>query len=92
MIISISACMAGAVCGDHCSPISDTTIMSSAGAQCIHLNHVTTQIPYAMTVAVVSFFTFLVAGFAKSALVSLIFGVVILCMGLMAMRRRNISE
>ena len=92
MIISISACMAGAVCGDHCSPISDTTIMSSAGAQCIHLNHVTTQIPYALTVAVVSFFTFLVAGFAKSSLVSLIFGVVILCMGLMAMRRRNISE
>ena len=92
MIISISACMAGAVCGDHCSPISDTTIMSSAGAQCIHLNHVTTQIPYAMTVAVVSFFTFLVAGFAKSALVSLIFGVVILCMGLMAMRRRNLGK
>ncbi len=92
MIISISACMAGAVCGDHCSPISDTTIMSSAGAQCIHLNHVTTQIPYALTVAVVSFFTFLVAGFAKSALVSLIFGVVILCMGLMAMRRRNLGK
>lgn len=92
MIISISACMAGAVCGDHCSPISDTTIMSSAGAQCIHLNHVTTQIPYAMTVAVVSFFTFLVAGFAKNALVSLIFGVVILCMGLMAMRRRNLGK
>ncbi|MBQ6429925.1 MAG: Na+/H+ antiporter NhaC family protein [Acidaminococcaceae bacterium] len=92
MIISISACMAGAVCGDHCSPISDTTIMSSAGAQCIHLNHVTTQLPYALTVAVVSFFTFLVAGFAKSALVSLIFGVVILCMGLMAMRRRNLGK
>ena len=92
MIISISACMAGAVCGDHCSPISDTTIMSSAGAQCIHLNHVTTQIPYAMTVAVVSFFTYLVAGFSKSALVSLIFGIVILCMGLMAMRRRNLQQ
>ncbi|MBR6818033.1 MAG: Na+/H+ antiporter NhaC family protein [Acidaminococcaceae bacterium] len=92
MIISISACMAGAVCGDHCSPISDTTIMSSAGAQCIHLNHVTTQLPYALTVAVVSFFTFLVAGFAKSALVSLIFGVVVLCMGLMAMRRRNLGK
>ena len=92
MIISISACMAGAVCGDHCSPISDTTIMSSAGAQCIHLNHVTTQLPYALTVAVVSFFTFLVAGFAKNALVSLIFGVVILCMGLMAMRRRNLGK
>ena len=89
MIISISACMAGAVCGDHCSPISDTTIMSSAGAQCIHLNHVTTQIPYAMTVAVVSFCTYLVAGFTKSAPVSLCFGIVILCMGLMAMRRRD---
>ena len=92
MIISISACMAGAVCGDHCSPISDTTIMSSAGAQCIHLNHVTTQIPYAMTVAVVSFFTYLVAGFTKSAPASLCFGVVILCMGLMAMRRRDLGK
>jgi len=92
MIISISACMAGAVCGDHCSPISDTTIMSSAGAQCIHINHVTTQIPYAMTVAVVSFFTYLVAGFSKSAVISFIFGVVILCMGLMAMRRRDLQK
>ena len=92
MIISISACMAGAVCGDHCSPISDTTIMSSAGAQCIHLNHVTTQIPYAMTVAVVSFFTYLVAGFTKSAPASFCFGVVILCMGLMAMRRRDLGK
>ena len=92
MIISISACMAGAVCGDHCSPISDTTIMSSAGAQCIHLNHVTTQIPYAMTVAVVSFFTYLVAGFTKSAPASLCFGIVILCMGLMAMRRRDLGK
>ena len=92
MIISISACMAGAVCGDHCSPISDTTIMSSAGAQCLHINHVTTQIPYAMTVAVVSFFTYLVAGFSKSAQISFIFGVVILCMGLMAMRRRDLQQ
>ncbi len=92
MIISISACMAGAVCGDHCSPISDTTIMSSAGAQCIHLNHVTTQIPYAMTVAVVSFVTYLVAGFTKSAAASLCFGIVILCMGLMAMRRRDLGK
>ena len=52
MIISISACMAGAVCGDHCSPISDTTIMASAGAQCNHVNHVSTQLPYAIVVAV----------------------------------------
>lgn len=75
MIISISACMAGAVCGDHCSPISDTTIMSSAGAQCNHISHVTTQLPYSMTVAFVSFFTFLVAGFTKNAIISLTFGI-----------------
>ena len=86
MIISISACMAGAVCGDHCSPISDTTIMSSAGAQCEHLNHVTTQLPYSLTAANVSFFTFLVAGFTKSALISLAFGVVALFLQLMFFR------
>ena len=88
MIISISASMAGAVCGDHCSPISDTTIMSSAGAQCEHLNHVTTQLPYALTVASVSFLTFLVAGFTKSALISLVFGIVALFLLLMVIRHR----
>lgn len=62
-IVGISACLAGAVCGDHCSPISDTTIMSSAGAQCNHLNHVSTQLPYAITVAAVSFVSYIVAGF-----------------------------
>ena len=77
MIISISACMAGAVCGDHCSPISDTTIMSSAGAQCVHVNHVSTQMPYAMTVAGISFITYLVAGFVKNPWVSLLVGVVL---------------
>jgi len=61
-IIAISACMAGAVCGDHCSPISDTTIMASAGAQCNHINHVSTQLPYALTVAGVSFVGYIVAG------------------------------
>lgn len=89
MIISISACMAGAVCGDHCSPISDTTIMSSAGAQCEHLNHVATQLPYALTVASVSFFTFLVAGFTKSAWISLVFGVVVLFLFLLFIRHRT---
>ena len=89
MIISISACMAGAVCGDHCSPISDTTIMSSAGAQCVHLDHVTTQLPYALTAATVSFFTFLVAGFTKSALISLVFGIVALLLLLLFIRRRQ---
>ena len=58
--------MAGAVCGDHCSPISDTTIMSSAGAQCDHVNHVNTQLPYAMTCAGISFVTYILAGFAPT--------------------------
>ena len=89
MIISISACMAGAVAGDHCSPISDTTIMSSAGAQCEHMNHVTTQLPYVMTTAAVSFLTFLVAGFTKSAVLSLAFGIVALFLLLMFIRRKR---
>ena len=65
-VIGISACLAGAVCGDHCSPISDTTIMSSAGAQCNHINHVSTQLPYALTVASVSFVSFIIAGFVQT--------------------------
>lgn len=71
MIIGISACLAGAVCGDHCSPISDTTIMSSAGSQCDHLNHVSTQLPYAITVAAVSFVNFIIAPFINNAVISL---------------------
>ena len=71
MIISISACMAGAVCGDHCSPISDTTIMASAGAQCNHVNHVSSQIPYAMLVATISFVSYIVAGFVRQPIVCL---------------------
>ncbi|WP_047834513.1 Na+/H+ antiporter NhaC family protein [Robinsoniella sp. RHS] len=78
MIISISACMAGAVCGDHCSPISDTTIMASAGARCNHVNHVTTQLPYAVTAAVVSFLTYILAGFVQSAWIALPFGIVLM--------------
>ena len=78
MIISISACMAGAVCGDHCSPISDTTIMASAGAQCNHINHVSTQIPYVVIVAVVSFLTYIIAGFVQNPVVPLIIGLGIL--------------
>ena len=77
MIISISACMAGAVCGDHCSPISDTTIMASAGAQCDHVNHVSTQLPYAIVAAIVSFVTYIFAGFIQSPL-CLIIGVVLM--------------
>lgn len=66
MVISVSACLAGAVCGDHCSPISDTTIMASAGADCNHIGHVSTQLPYAMTVAGVSFLGYLLAGFVQT--------------------------
>ena len=69
MIIAISACMAGAVCGDHCSPISDTTIMASAGAQSNHINHVSTQLPYALLVAGVSFVMYILAGFVQSVIV-----------------------
>lgn len=78
MIISISACMAGAVCGDHCSPISDTTIMASAGAQCSHINHVSTQLPYVLVVAVVSCITYIIAGFVQSPVLPLIIGIVLM--------------
>ena len=71
MIISISACMAGAVCGDHCSPISDTTIMASAGAQCNHVSHVSTQLPYVIVVAVISCLSYIVAGFVQNVYVPL---------------------
>ena len=94
-IISISACMAGAVCGDHCSPISDTTIMASAGAVCDHVNHVSTQLPYAISVAVISFFTYIVAGLTSglgttvSWIISIIFGVAVLFGFLFVMRMRK---
>jgi len=88
MIIAISACMAGAVCGDHCSPISDTTIMASAGAQCDHINHVNTQLPYAMTVAAVSFVTYIIAGFARSALIALPAGIVLMIGTLLVIKKK----
>ena len=72
MIVGIGACLAGAVCGDHCSPISDTTILASTGAQCYHLNHVKTQLPYAMTVAGVSFVNYIIAGFIHNVIIDLI--------------------
>lgn len=78
MIISISACMAGAVCGDHCSPISDTTIMASAGAQCEHIYHVSTQLPYALTVAAVSLVAYVFAGFLKNWLICLPIGILLM--------------
>jgi len=78
MIISISSCMAGAVCGDHCSPISDTTIMASAGAQSNHINHVNTQLPYAMLVAAVSFVSYIIAAFVRNVVISLIIAVALM--------------
>ncbi len=78
LIISISACLAGSVCGDHCSPISDTTIMSSTGAMCNHINHVSTQLPYAVTVAAVSFVVYIIAGLIHSAWILLPIALVLL--------------
>ena len=89
MIIGISACMAGAVCGDHCSPISDTTIMASAGAQCNHVNHVSTQLPYAITVAAVSFVTYIVAGLTQSAWISLPVGAVLMVLTIMVLGKKG---
>ena len=82
----IAACMAGAVYGDHCSPISDTTIMASAGASCNHVSHVSTQLPYATTVAVVSFVSYLLAGFTGGWVIPMLVGVVLLIGALFALR------
>ncbi len=94
-IVCISACMAGAVCGDHCSPISDTTIMASAGAQCDHVNHVSTQLPYAITCAVVSGVTYLIAGILVSVgapgLLGLPIGILLMIGTLFVLRSRNKS-
>ena len=76
-IVGMSACLAGAVCGDHCSPISDTTIMASAGAQCNHINHVSTQLPYAITVAAISFVCYIIAGFVANWMIVLPIGIVL---------------
>ncbi len=87
LIIGISACCAGAVCGDHCSPISDTTIMASAGAQIDHLNHVSTQLPYSITVAGVSFVTYIFAGFIQNAVISILIGAVLTVATLLVIRQ-----
>jgi len=87
LIIGMSACLAGAVCGDHCSPISDTTIMSSAGGQCNHLNHVSTQIPYAISVAAISFVMYIIAGFVQNAVICLAVGIVLTVAFLFVMKK-----
>lgn len=86
MVISVSACLAGAVCGDHCSPISDTTIMASAGADCNHIGHVSTQLPYALTVAGVSFLGYLLAGFVQKVWIVLPVAVVMMLSTLLVIR------
>jgi len=86
-VVCVSACMAGAVCGDHCSPISDTTIMASAGAQCDHVTHVSTQLPYAMTAAGVSFFAYIFAGLVPRAVIALPFGIALMLGALLLMRK-----
>ena len=85
-IVCISACMAGAVCGDHCSPISDTTIMASAGAQCDHVSHVSTQLPYAVVAAAVSFVSYIVAGIVPNAFVALPVSIVLMLCTLVVIR------
>ena len=85
-LVAMSACLAGSVCGDHCSPISDTTIMSSAGGQCNHLNHVSTQLPYAISVAAISFVMYVLAGFVQSAAIVLPVGVAVTVVFLFLMK------
>lgn len=92
MIISISACMAGAVCGDHCSPISDTTIMASAGAQCNHVDHVNTQLPYVIVVAAVSFVSYIIAGYTQSAALTLPIALALMMTVLVLLKRLKNKE
>ena len=77
LVMTVAACLSGAVCGDHISPISDTTILASAGAQCHHIDHVSTQLPYALLVAAMSFVGFLVGGVTGSGVIALIVGLVL---------------
>lgn len=92
MYISISACMGGAVMGDHCSPISDTTIMASAGAQCYHINHVNTQLPYAILVAVVSCVGYVFAGFIQNVVINLIISFILMTLVLLVIRKKFGAE
>ncbi len=91
-VICVSACMAGAVCGDHCSPISDTTIMASAGAQCNHVTHVSTQLPYALTVAAVSFVSYIIAGFVPNALIALPVAIILMILTLMGIQKMTAGQ
>ena len=91
LMISIAATLGGAVMGDHCSPISDTTIMASSGAQCYHLNHVATQLPYAMTVAVVCFANYILASFIQNVVINLAIAIVCMVVVLLVIGKLNHS-
>ena len=91
LVVSIAACLSGAVCGDHCSPISDTTIMASSGAQCYHLNHVATQLPYAMTVAAVCFANYILASFIQNVVINLAIAIVCMVVVLLVIGKLNHS-
>ncbi len=91
-VVCVSACMAGAVCGDHCSPISDTTIMASAGAQCNHVTHVSTQLPYALTVAGVSFVSYVIAGFLPNAVIVLPIGIALMLATLLLIQKTHLWQ
>ena len=86
-VIGLAACCAGGVCGDHCSPISDTTIMASAGADCDHINHVNTQLPYAITVAAVSFVSYIIAGLVPNWLIVLPIAIALMIGTLFAIKK-----
>ena len=92
LIIAIAACLGGAVMGDHISPISDTTIMASTGAQCNHINHVATQIPYAITVTVVAFISYILAGFIQNVFINLIIAIVLMVVVLLVIRKVSSSK
>ncbi len=92
MIIAISACMAGAVCGDHCSPISDTTIMASAGAQCKHISHVSTQLPYALTAAAVSVVAYILAGFIRNWFICLPIGLILMVCTILVIKKTGLFQ
>ena len=91
-VVCVSACMAGAVCGDQCSPISDTTIMSSAGARCDHVVHVSTQLPYAVTVACVSAVAYVIAGFVPKAAIALPIAIAMMIATLLVIRQRTLAK
>ena len=91
LMIAIAATLGGAVMGDHCSPISDTTIMASSGAQCYHLNHVATQLPYAMTVAAVCFANYILASFIQNVVINLAIAIVCMVVVLLVIGKLNHS-